>query len=86
MIIYFHRTFRKKYSKLKIKQKNIAEKRLSIFKKDEFNFILNNHSLLGKYRNYRSINISGNIRAIYKKIDEDSIIFTEIGTHSELYK
>lgn len=86
MKIIFHRNFEKKYQKLpeniklKIKEKNI------IFANDPFDPILNNHALNGKFLGYRSINISGNIRAIYKLVTIDVALFTNIGTHSDLYK
>ncbi len=43
-------------------------------------------SLHGPFEGYWSINISGNIRAIYKADDNNEIVFIRIGTHSELYK
>ncbi len=53
---------------------------------DLYNPLLNNHALSGKYTGYRSINITGNTRVIYKFLDENVILFVEIGTHSELYR
>jgi len=46
---------------------------------------LRNHALQGKHKGYRSINVTGDVRAIYKHIDSDTHYFVEIGTHSELY-
>jgi len=46
---------------------------------------LNNHPLKGKYADCRSINIGGDLRAVYKYTDENSCVFIKIGTHSELY-
>ena len=65
--------------KLKIKEKNI------LFVKDPYNTTLNNHALNGKYTGYRSININGDIRIIYKLLDKDTALFVEVGTHSKLY-
>lgn len=85
MKIVFHKSFEKKYKKLpnkiklKIKETNI------LFVKDPYNVALNNHALHGKYAGYRSINITGNVRIIYKFLDKDTVIFSEIGTRSELY-
>ena len=59
--------------------------RLEIFKENKFNSVLNNHFLSGKYKCYRSINVSGDYRAIFEEKSED-IIFIAIGTHSQLYK
>lgn len=52
---------------------------------DPFHEILNNHSLKGKYKGYRSINISGDYRAIYSLIKEDTAYFIALDTHSSLY-
>ncbi|MFH1192383.1 MAG: hypothetical protein V1655_02815 [bacterium] len=46
---------------------------------------LNNHPLSGKLNGLRSINVSGDCRAIFEEKLED-IIFIAIGTHSQLYK
>ncbi|MBI3632252.1 MAG: type II toxin-antitoxin system mRNA interferase toxin, RelE/StbE family [Candidatus Vogelbacteria bacterium] len=58
--------------------------RQEMFMIEHFNTLLNNHSLKGKYKNCRSINITGDYRAIYT-INSDSCIFIRIGTHDELY-
>ena len=59
--------------------------RLEILVNNEFNEALNNHKLSGEYEGYRSINITGDWRAVYKLIDRDTIVFVDLGTHSELY-
>jgi len=42
--------------------------------------------LVGELRGYRSINITGDWRAIFMEIDGGKIIyFVAIGTHSQLY-
>lgn len=86
MNLRFHRNFEKSYRKLeKSKQKKVKE-RLSLFLKDEFNPVLNNHPLAGKYKGYRSINITGDIRTLYKHTSQDERIFVLIDTHSNLYR
>ena len=65
--------------------RNRFKERRDIFLEDEFNPVLNNHSLRGKYQGYRSINITGDIRVIYKK-EREIVIFVTIGNHSELYR
>ena len=84
MIIIYHRNFEKNYKKLSSKGKNELKERLVLFAKDEFNPILNNHALKGKYLGYRSINISGDLRALYKT-EGNQIIFVAINSHSNLY-
>jgi len=41
--------------------------------------------LTGQYADLHSINITGDIRALYEKINDSYVIFGFIGTHSELY-
>ena len=84
MTVQSHRVFKKQFSKLTGSQKRKFEERVRILLQDEFNPILNNHALKGQYQGYRSINIGGDLRAIYKK-NFDIIFFTKIGSHSKLY-
>jgi len=85
MKIKFHRNFEKQYKKLKINEKNKTKERLTLLFQDEFNPILNNHPLKGKYQGYRSINVAGDLRAVYKRISTDTILFIAVDTHNNLY-
>lgn len=84
MIITFHKEFTKKLKRLTPKTKEKFYERLSAFENDEFDPVLNNHSLKGKYLGYRSINVTGDLRAVYKKNNAE-VIFMTIGSHSNLY-
>ena len=84
MIVVFHNDFRKKYRKLPKKIADKFDERLSLFKKEEFDPVLNNHALKGKWLGYRSINVTGDIRAIFKR-DTERAIFVAIDSHSNLY-
>ena len=81
----FHNHFKKAYLKLPKKLQEAVDNRLLLFSKDQFASSLKNHLLVGKYKGYRSINITGDYRAFYKEISEDKVIFVKVGTHSELY-
>jgi addiction module RelE/StbE family toxin len=60
--------------------------RLEIFIHSAFAPILNHHPLNGQLKGYRSINISGDWRAIFRIIRvEDVAYFIAIGTHNQLY-
>lgn len=80
------KTFEKQFGKLNAKVKNKAIRQLEMFTKDPFHISLNNHELNGEWNTYRSINITGDIRAVYKDIDGIIAHFVAIGSHSELYK
>lgn len=81
----FHNHFRKAYLKLPEKIKKSVNDKLTLFSNDPYGTFLSNHPLLGKYKGYRSINITGDYRAVYKELREDEVIFVKLGTHSELY-
>lgn len=85
MIARFHRNFDKQFKKLRASKKQKTEERLLLFLQNPFHPVLNNHPLKGKYLDYRSINITGDIRAIYKLISENEVIFIAVDSHSNLY-
>lgn len=84
MNIYLHKKFLKDYNKLTQNQKEKFKERRNLFLKDEFDPVLNNHGLKGKWLGYRSINVTGDIRAIFKR-DTESALFVAIDNHSNLY-
>ena len=84
MIIVFHRDFKKSYKNLSPTIKEKLEERLRLFVKDEFDPVLNNHALKGKYIGYRTINITGDLRAMFAR-DVQSALFVAIDNHSNLY-
>lgn len=85
MIIVFHKDFAKDFKKLPPKLREKFKDRLLQFERDEFDPILNNHALKGKYQGYRSINVTGDLRAVYKKVS-NTAIFVAIDSHSNLYR
>jgi addiction module RelE/StbE family toxin len=61
--------------------------RLALYLKDKYHPLLNNHALAGKYQGHRSINVTGDWRAIFREFDNgNTVYFDEIGTHSQLYR
>lgn len=81
----FHKDFEKDLNKLSQKHKEQFFERLNIFSEDPFYPILNNHQLHGKLIGRHSINITGDIRAVYEKIGEERVLFLKIASHSKLY-
>lgn len=85
MLTLYSKHFKKQY---KILPKNIREKfqaHLLILLENPNNSQLHKHKLSGPYNNLWSINITGDIRAVYEQI-ENTYFFSAIGSHSELYK
>lgn len=85
MSISYSRIFKKMFQKLSARHQNQFEERLTIFEKNPFHPRLHNHALNGVWFEYRSININGDLRAVYEKISDDHIEFVVIGSHSKLY-
>jgi len=77
--------FEKEFSKLPkpIKKKVIVV--LQKFVDDPTDSELRNHRLSGKWKNHFSINVTGDVRAVYVYIKDDVVHFVAVGTHSELY-
>ena len=67
------------------KAKRRFQERIVVFGHDPFHPSLRNHALGGAFTGYRSIDVTGDIRAIYTALDEDMVEFAYIGTHHELY-
>lgn len=86
MKIILHKDFHKRYGKLKQGEKQKVDRRIRLFEKDPFDTLLNNHALHGAYQGCRSINIAGDLHAIYEEIDYDTVHFVALGTHAELYE
>lgn len=85
MYIDRSRKFKKQYQKLPRNIQTRADARIRLFAVDPFNEILRNHSLSGEHSGCRSINITGDYRAIYEVDTNGSVQFLLIGTHDELY-
>ncbi|MCX6720253.1 MAG: type II toxin-antitoxin system mRNA interferase toxin, RelE/StbE family [Candidatus Staskawiczbacteria bacterium] len=85
MIIDLCKDFKKDLYKLPQKQREQFYERLLIFSENPFEPILNNHQLHGQYKNARSINITGDIRAIYEQVSENKVLFLKIDNHNNLY-
>lgn len=86
MTISYHKKFLKRFSKTPSRLKDVISKRLFLFEKDPFAQELNNQPLKGQLAGLRSINITGDLRAIYKEKSPTEVIFVMMGTHAELYE
>lgn len=61
-----------------------CDERIRLFAQEPFYPLLENHALHGKWLGYRSINISGDFRAIFKQ-EGEVVTFVDIDTHHNLY-
>jgi len=84
MITRTHRNFDKRYARLPTKIQDQFKKRRNLFISQPFHPLLNNHSVDEVFPGWRSINVTGDYRALYEE-REGEVVFMTIGTHSELY-
>jgi mRNA-degrading endonuclease YafQ of YafQ-DinJ toxin-antitoxin module len=78
----YDKSFKKKD---KFIQKKAIE-RIKLFREDPSNILLNNHTLTGEYENRRSFNVTGDYRILFYYFNKNTAVFTDIGTHPELYR
>lgn len=85
MRVRYTSKFKKQYKKLpeKFQQQFVA--RLNLLLQDPINSVLRDHPLKGKFVGYWSINVNGDLRALYKNLADETLIFSFIVTHSQLY-
>lgn len=81
----FSRQFRKQFHKVPREVKDRFFKRLDMFILNPFHPLLNNHALTGEFDGYRSINVNGDWRAVFREV-EGGVVFEALGTHSQLYR
>jgi addiction module RelE/StbE family toxin len=63
-----------------------ATHRLTLFQQNPSNPLLKDHALKGSDQHLRAFSISGDIRIIYQQLDQDTVLFLDIGTHNQVYR
>ena len=79
------RVFRKQFAKLSQSLKSRVRERVHMLVTDSTHPLLHDHKLNPPFDGYRSINITGDYRLVYKKLDAETYYLRAIGTHHELY-
>ncbi len=88
MKLLYKKSFIKSYNKYNQSIKNKVKARLSIFIENPFDERLHNHWLHGLHQWERSINITGDMRIIFKELSEwkyEIVELIDMWTHSQLY-
>ncbi|MBP6881362.1 MAG: type II toxin-antitoxin system mRNA interferase toxin, RelE/StbE family [Candidatus Pacebacteria bacterium] len=85
MFAYYTKDFEKQFLRIDKTIQSKFKERLDLFLLDQTHPVLRVHSLKGKYVGYMSMNVNGDIRALYKEEGEQIVIFAFIGSHSQLY-
>ena len=86
MKVVYSKQFLKSATKLQPKIRDKLAERIELFATNPLDARLRNHPLHTPYKGSYSINITGDYRAIYNLVDDQTALFTHIGTHSQLYK
>lgn len=85
-IIYtnsFKKRYKKRFGNQASSQKRI-KKAIELFASGERGNPINDHPLKGSMFGLRSFSAGGDIRIIYEELD-DSYVFTDIGSHNQVY-
>ena len=85
MEVQFSKQFIKDLAKQPRKTQALFFARLTIFIANPADAQLHNHRLKGKLKNFYSINVTGDVRALYEIIDGKVYIYQMIGSHAQLY-
>lgn len=85
MVIIRDRVFIRQMKKLPGHLRRQIFERVQLHTKDNANPLLNDHKLGPPFESYRSINITGDYRLVYKRIEKDTYYLRTIGTHHQLY-
>jgi len=77
--------FPRQFKKLLKNEQEEFWNRLGLLEKDARHPLLADHKLHGAWTGYRSINISGDKRLVYKKLSSETWYMVAIGTHHQLF-
>jgi addiction module RelE/StbE family toxin len=80
----FKRAYKKRIKGQKEKEKAFFKK-MDIFIDEPYHPQLRTHKLSGQLKDLWSFSIDYNIRVIFYFVDEQHVIFENIGTHDEVY-
>lgn len=78
MNIFRKKSFVKSYAQLPRKIQDKADDALFMFESDPTNDVLHNHGLKGKRLGYRSIDVTGDYRIIWRELSGGRYEFVEI--------
>ena len=85
--VEYSKQFQEDYKKSSENIKRAFRDSLDLFLFDPHNPFLRNHALREEYKGYRSIDVTGDWRAVFREFQQGSIIIFELlRTHERLYK
>ena len=85
MTIRYSKKFKKQYGRLSPKLQQKTKNAISLWDDNSKDESLRLHRLSGKMKRFYSIDITGDVRALYEVIDKEVYLFQMVGTHGQLY-
>lgn len=85
MKLVLKKRFKKHLQKFSLKIQKKSQERLMILIENPNAKSLRRHALKGKYSDYESIDVTGDVRIIIQPQTGEIIDIYDIGTHAELY-
>ncbi len=85
MKIIYTKRFKKQFKKLQSGEKIKFKRMTNLFTNKTSDPLLPVHELHGKLSHYKSFNVTGDLRVLYEQINEETVLFAYIDTHSNLY-
>ena len=86
MEVDFTKSFVKQLEKMPVQKRKQVRAAVALFMVDVAAPALRNHKLKGRWLGYSSISAGGDLRLHFKVVTKNSVLFVEVGTHSQLYK
>lgn len=80
-----HGYFEKDFKKLPQNIRDAFLERIHLFSINPYDPILKDHALKGHLIGKRSFSVTGDIRVIYRYIDETTVLLLQIGSHNQVY-
>ncbi len=81
----YHRNFYKDYKNLHVGIQSAFDKRLGEFLQNPKSPLLYDHSLKGHMKGKRSFSVTGDVRTIYRYLDEQNVLLLRVGPHNKVY-
>lgn len=85
MTIRYSKKFKKQYKKLSPKLQQKTKTGITLWARNPNDESLRLHKLSGKMNRFYSIDITGDLRALYEKAGDEVYLYQMVGTHSQLY-
>ena len=83
--IRYSKKFKQQYQKLSPKLRQKTKDQIALWQDSPRDTSLRTHRLSGKMSHFYSIDITGDVRALYEVIDGEIYLYQMVGTHSQLY-